>query len=153
MTADGITKTPPQPGPSAWPPEVSSQSLNGPPLNGMRILIAEDTWHTAVSLQRTVQRAGARIAGMASTLADLERLACSECDAVIMDLNLNGQMAHETAGRLATRGLKVIVLSGYRRPQSLDPGIHAFLEKPSSNEALIAALLAPPRTPEAPPSS
>lgn len=131
MTADGIPR---DGGSPAGPPSPK-------PLQGIAVVIAEDTWHTAISLQRLVERNGGRIAGMASNLADLERLGAAGCDAVIMDLNLNGQLAYDTASRLAALGRKVIVLSGYRRPPDIDSRIHAFLEKPASSEALISALL------------
>ncbi len=118
-------------------------------LAGMRVLIAEDTWHTATVTRQTVERAGGTVVGVASTLAEAERmteperLAVTGCSCVVMDLNLNGQLGHELAGRLARQGMKVVVVSGYTRPDDLDPQIHAFLEKPSRAEKLILALAEP----------
>ncbi len=117
-------------------------------LGGMSVIIAEDTWHTAISLRRLIESAGGRVAAMSSNLADLKLKSAVACDAIIMDLNLNGQIAIELAGQLAASGKKVIVLSGYRRPAALDGRVHAFLEKPCLPEQLFTALLAPVRPPQ-----
>ena len=120
--------------------------LNDRPLAGMSVLIAKDSWHLADAMRMTVERAGATVAGLAGTLAEAELLADTvKFDAAIMDLNLHGAQAHALAHRIATSGTKVVVLTGYERPEELAAVVHDCLTKPVSIDVLIAALARPLR--------
>lgn len=111
------------------------------PLTGLSVLIAEDSWHIADALRAMVERAGATTAGMAATLAEAETLtATARYDAAIMDLNLRDELAHGLVERLADRGVKVIVISGYKVEPALAAKVHAVLSKPAAPADLIAAL-------------
>ena len=117
------------------------------PLAGLKVLIVEDTWHTAMVIQQTLLTAGASVVGVAGNLQDAE--ACSrdlDCNVVVMDLNMDGQRADQLASDLAGRGLGVVVVSGYRRPADLAAPLLAFLQKPTEPEKLVAVLAEAART-------
>ena len=114
------------------------------PLAGMRVLLAEDSWHIAIALRQTVEMAGATVVGLAATLPQAERLArAANFDAAVMDLNLHNELTVPLVTRLAESGIKVIVISGY--DVALGTKVHACLSKPASGQAIIAALLRPLR--------
>jgi DNA-binding response OmpR family regulator len=110
------------------------------PLQGITVLVVEDTWHVAEVLRRTLERAGARVIGPAGTLADAERLAGSErFDAAVLDLELGDYSAEALAGQLAGSGVKVVLLTALT-PPALAGKIHAHLSKPAQPKELIEAL-------------
>lgn len=111
------------------------------PLQGITVLVVEDTWHVAEVLRRTLERAGARVIGPAGTLADAERLAGSErFDAAVLDLELGDYSAEALAGQLAGSGVKVVLLTAFATPPALAGKIHAHLSKPAQPKELIEAL-------------
>jgi DNA-binding response OmpR family regulator len=115
-------------------------------LEGVSVLIAEDSWHLADAMRIMIERAGGNVVGLAGTLAEAERLSADlNYDAVLMDLNLHGKKAHGLAEKLAAAGTKVVILTGYDRPPVLATKVHDCLMKPVAIEALIAALACPPR--------
>lgn len=111
------------------------------PLNGLTVLVVEDTWHLAEALRRTLERAGARVIGPAGTLADAERLAAAErFEAAVLDLELGDYSAEALAGRLAGAGVKVVLLTAFAMPPSLAGRMHAHLSKPTQPKELIDTL-------------
>ena len=116
------------------------------PLAGMRILLAEDSWHLALALRQTLEIAGAVIAGVAPTVARAERLSRSlEFEAAVMDLNLHDELTTPVILRLADGGTKVVVISGYSFPPALIAKVHACFTKPVAGDALVNALRQPMR--------
>lgn len=115
-------------------------------LDGLSVLVAEDSWHLADAMRLAIERAGGAIVGPAGTLAEAERLAeTGRFEAAVMDLNLHGKLATGLAERLAATGIKVVVLTGYERPAQLASKVHDCLTKPVSFDVLIAALARPRR--------
>ena len=124
----------------------SDERVSGPrPLKGMRILLAEDSWHLAMVLRQTVELAGATVTGLAGTLKEAERLASRyDFDAAVMDLNLHDELTTPLVKKLAEQNIKVIVISGYDMAAELSTArVHACLAKPASGDALIRELLRP----------
>ena len=116
------------------------------PLAGLRILLAEDSWHLAMALRQTLEHAGATIAGIASTVAHAERLSRSaRFEAAVMDLNLHDEMTTSVISRLARNGIKVVVISGYDLAPELAEQVHASFGKPAPGDDLVKALQAPLR--------
>jgi DNA-binding response OmpR family regulator len=114
------------------------------PLDGLAVLVVEDTWHLAEALRRTLERAGARIVGPAGTLAEAERLAgAAGFDAAVLDLELGDHSAEALAGQLAGSGVKVVLLTAFAMPPALAGRVHAHLGKPTQPADLIAALCRP----------
>jgi DNA-binding response OmpR family regulator len=116
------------------------------PLAGMAILLVEDVWHLADAQAFALEAAGAKVVGVAATLAAAERMAeTMTFDAAVMDLNLHGEFTHDLLIRLGANGVKVVVISGYTATPELTAKAHACLGKPASSDAIIAALRTPLR--------
>lgn len=111
-------------------------------LQGVGILLVEDSWHVGKAMKTLLHVLGADVAGPAPTAADAERLVAERTpDVAIVDINLReGERANDLIDRLHEQGIPVIVLTGYA-VVSLPPGkAEAILHKPVSKEQLLAAL-------------
>src|SRR5881227_1169180 len=111
-------------------------------LQGVDILLVEDSWHVGKAIKFLLCVLGADVAGPAATSADAERLVAERTpDVAIVDINLReGEQAHDLIDRLHEQGIPVIVLTGYA-VVSLAPGkVEAILPKPASKEQLLAIL-------------
>jgi CheY-like chemotaxis protein len=113
----------------------------GRELGGMRVLLAEDSWHVAYAIQTVLEHAGAVVLGPAATVADLDRLAAQErFDAVVADINLHGELSSGALEALARRGVPVVVITGYGESPPMVPRAATTLQKPVAADDLIAAL-------------
>ncbi len=115
------------------------------PLKGLRVLVVEDSWHVANALKSLLEELGIDVAGPAASLQDAERLleAREPPDAIqaaIVDINLKGEMAYGLIDTLHSRGVRVVVISGYAVPQVAQSKVAAVLQKPFSAKSLLAAL-------------
>lgn len=82
--------------------------------DGLRVLIAEDEFLVALSLEEDLRGHGCEIVGPFSRLADARKAAEEEeVDVALLDVNMNGEMAYPVADALAARGILFIFLSGY----------------------------------------
>ena len=110
-------------------------------LDGMRVLIAEDSWPIALSLKATLERAGAQVVGPVPTVARACRLLDEEdIGLALVDVSLRDGMAHPLIEALTARGVKTVVLSGYPDVAGLDRDKVVLLAKPVEPEQLIEAL-------------
>jgi DNA-binding NtrC family response regulator len=117
------------------------------PLDGLRVLIVEDSWPVARGLKQLLDAMGAEVVGPVATSADAERLISQRIpDAAVVDIHLRkGEKSHDLIDRLHDRGIRTVVITGYG-DVSLGPGkAVAVLQKPFSEELLLAALC-PSRT-------
>jgi CheY-like chemotaxis protein len=120
------------------PPEAGSLDLNG-----VRILLVEDSWYLGIALQSLLQECGADVAGPVATTAEAERLISEQVpDVALVDLNLRGgERADGLIDRLHDQGIRVVVISG-DTVLPLAPGnAAAILPKPFSETQLFATLL------------
>ena len=90
-------------------------------LEGVRVLVVEDTWHVAKALKVC---AGARRNGCCWAGGDdsgrLGAWLPSTCPAVaVVDVNLKREMASGLIEELHDQGVRVVVISGYAIPPSL----------------------------------
>jgi DNA-binding NtrC family response regulator len=111
-------------------------------LQGVAILLVEDSWHIGKAMKTLLRVLGADVAGPAATTADAERLVAERTpDVAIVDFNLReGEPANNLIDRLHEQGIPVIVVTGYAEV-SLPPGkAEAILQKPVSKERLLAIL-------------
>jgi CheY-like chemotaxis protein len=111
-------------------------------LQGVGILLVEDSWHVGKAMKTLLRILGADVAGPAATTADAERLVAERTpDVAIVDINLReGERADNLIDRLHEQGIPVIVITGYA-VVSLPPGkAEAILQKPVSKEQLLAIL-------------
>jgi DNA-binding NtrC family response regulator len=111
-------------------------------LNGVRILVVEDSWHLGTALKSLLQAWGAEVSGPVASAVEADRLVSDDApDVALVDFNLRGgERAQGLIDRLHDRGIRVIVTSGYAS-LALAPGkVVAFLQKPISEAQLIETL-------------
>jgi len=109
-------------------------------LAGLRLVIIEDIGMVASALKVMLEELGCKVVGMASRVADAEKIARHEqIDGVLLDLNLGGEFAFSVTDILLTRDIPFIIMSGYDvvqlcpqladRPQMPKPFDRAPLEE------------------------
>ena len=110
-------------------------------LQGLRVLVAEDSWQVADALKLSLEHIGMVVAGPVATPSEARNLAAEhDPDLAIVDVNLTGEMAYDLMDWLHDRGTPVIVISGYEElPGSLEK-FAAILHKPFTVEALLKAV-------------
>ena len=111
-------------------------------MQGVRILIVEDSWHLGISLKSHLRALGAEVMGPVATASDAEHLISGLTpDVALVDFNLRGgELAHGLIDRLHNQGIRIVVISGYA-DVPLEPGkVVATLQKPIAEEQLLAAL-------------
>jgi DNA-binding response OmpR family regulator len=118
-------------------PEGSSSPASSL-LRGARVLIVEDNWVIASSMQSLVEDVGMVVTGAVATAREAERLARDHLpDTAIVDVKLRDDMAFDLIQRLHDLGTRVIVVSAISITS-----VHAafILQKPFRNEELLGAL-------------
>jgi DNA-binding NtrC family response regulator len=126
---------------TAW----SAQDPPGPgsaELQGVGILLVEDSWHVGKAMKRLLHVLGADVAGPVATTADAERLVAERApDIAIVDINLrDGERSNNLIDRLLEQRISVIVVTGYATVSLPAGKVAAILEKPVSKEQLLATL-------------
>jgi DNA-binding NtrC family response regulator len=111
-------------------------------LNGLGVLLVEDSWHVGIAMKRLLQLMGADVAGPAATTAEAVRLLSeSTPDVAIVDISLRGgEQAYSLINRLHDQGVRVIVISGYAELPLASGKAVAILQKPVSETQLLATL-------------
>ena len=110
-------------------------------LQGVRVLVVEDSWHVARALKSVLEQMGMAVAQPAATLADAEQLiAANVFDLAVMDINLKGETTYDLMDRLHDRGVRIVVLSGYPALPNAIEKASAILQKPFSGNELLASL-------------
>jgi len=114
-------------------------------LDGLRVLIVEDSWHVSTGLRMLLEARGATVDGPVATTADAMRLVSeSTPDVAIVDINLrDGELSYELIDRLLDRGIRIVVLTGYADLSLRQGKVAAILHKPVREEVLIASLREP----------
>lgn len=83
-------------------------------LSGLRILLVEDEYLSAMAIEALLLDLGCEVVGPATTVDQaLEALREAPLDGVLLDLNLRGERSDPVAAALQDRGIPFIVLSGY----------------------------------------
>ena len=110
-------------------------------INGMRVLLVEDTWLVALGLQSILEDVGVAVSGPVATVAEAALLGeTGRFDAAVVDMNLRGEMAYDLVDRLNERGIPVVVITGYEVLPSLADKAVTILRKPLRAEALLKTL-------------
>jgi len=130
------------------PPQADTASS----LTGYRLLVVEDDYFVAQDLCATLRDYGATVLGPAPSISSARSLANAlRPDCVLLDINLDGELAFELARELHVRGMRSVFTTGYDAsfvPQHLRHTV--CLQKPVDATALLRSIRAqPPGTPTA----
>jgi DNA-binding NtrC family response regulator len=119
------------------PPEAGSSELNG-----LCILIVEDSWDVGTGLKMLLEAWGADVAGPAATTADAVRLVCERIpDVALVDINLrDGEQSYCLINQLYDQGIRVVVISGYADVSPAVGKAAAILQKPLREDVLLASI-------------
>ena len=110
-------------------------------LCGVRVLVIEDVWIIAQSYVSLLDNLGAIVSGPACTIAEaMSLIEAAPIDAALVDMNLHGEMAYGVVEALNSRGVPVVVATGYDVVPELEHKVCAFLRKPIRAEALIKSM-------------
>ena len=83
-------------------------------LEGLRILVLEDELLTALDLARMIEDCGGEVVGPVGRLEQARELVRREqIDAAVLDVQLNGETSLALAEELLSRGLPVLLTTGY----------------------------------------
>jgi CheY-like chemotaxis protein len=111
-------------------------------LSGHRILVVEDEIMVSWVLESMLVDLGCTVVGPATRVNEALTLLDTEAfDAVVLDINLNGEKSYPVADALAARGVPFIFSTGYHK-NSLPVGYQRFpmLQKPYGRSKLTEAL-------------
>jgi CheY-like chemotaxis protein len=111
-------------------------------LNGLRVLVVEDSWEVATGLTRLLKAWGLDVLGPVATTADALRLICERTvDVALVDIHLRGgEQAYGLIDRLHDRGIRVVVISGYSDVSVPHGKVAATLRKPMEPGLLLQSL-------------
>ena len=110
-------------------------------LEGVRVLVVEDTWHVAKALKSALEQVGMDVSGPAATTAEARRLIAEHAPRLaLVDVNLKREMATGLIEELHDQGVSVVVVSGYAFPPIPTDKFAVLLQKPFSGTELLAAL-------------
>lgn len=117
----------------------------GSNLNGLRILVIEDSWQVGSALKRLFQMLGADVAGPVATTAEAARLISERTiDVAVVDINLRGgELAYAIIDQLHDRDIRIVVLTGYADVRLREGKVAAVLQKPVSTNLLLQSLRPP----------
>lgn len=123
----------------------ASESTATAPLAGRRLLVVEDRAVIAAKLARVLDQAGATVMGPIATLAGALNAVAADgsIDAAIIDVDLRGELAFPLCERLAGRGTRFMLITGYELAMLPPPwSASKALCKPFTSADLVAATLA-----------
>jgi CheY-like chemotaxis protein len=119
------------------PPEAVCSELNG-----LCVLIVEDSWDVGTGLRMLLESWGAVVTGPAATTADAERLVRERApDVALVDINLrDGEQSYCLINQLHDQGIRVIVVSGYADVSPSAGKVAVVLQKPIRENVLLASI-------------
>ena len=89
--------------------------MDNSPLRDRRILVVEDEYLIAMSLQDALENAGSVVVGPVPSVENAIKKIDSEphIDAAVVDVNLGGELAYAVADMLIARKIPFVFTSGY----------------------------------------
>lgn len=121
-------------------------------LTGYRLLVVEDDYFVAQDLCATLRDFGATVLGPAPSIPSARSLANAlRPDCVLLDINLDGELAFDLAREFQARGMRTVFTTGYDA-SFIPPHLRqtACLQKPVDAAALLRSIREqPPGTPPA----
>jgi CheY-like chemotaxis protein len=115
---------------------------DSPQLNGLCVLIVEDSWDVGTGLKMLLESWGAVVSGPAATTAEAVRLICERTpDVALVDINLrDGEQSYCLINQLHEQGISVVVVSGYAEVLPAVGKATAILQKPIREDVLLASI-------------
>ncbi len=113
-------------------------------VTGKRILIVEDEFLVALSLQDTLTSLGCVVVGPVSNLsAAIQAAETQTIDVAILDVNLRGDLVFPAADVLVERGVPIIFCSGHLANAQFPArhSDHVRVPKPYTAPMMVAALI------------
>jgi CheY-like chemotaxis protein len=113
-------------------------------LDGLRVLVVEDSWQVSAAMKRLLEACGANVAGPAATTADAARLVSERrIDVALVDIHLRGgELAYDLIDQLHAQGIRIVVVTGYADVLIDERKVAAVLQKPVSGPRLLQSLRA-----------
>jgi len=112
------------------------------PRGALRVLLVEDEFLIALTMERMLHRFGVEVVGPIGSLAEAVEIACTaELDGAVLDVNIDGEKIYPCAEQLGDRGIPFILTTGYAAanlPERYRTA--ARLGKPFSEAELRSAL-------------
>jgi FixJ family two-component response regulator len=121
---------------------IIKSEIDASELNGLCILIVDDSWDVATGMKMLLESCGAEVVGPVATIAEAERIISERNPNVaIVDITLRGgEESHNLIDRLCDKGIRVVVATG-DTDVSLPLGRAAVvLHKPMKEDSLLASL-------------
>ena len=112
-------------------------------LQGMRILVADDEYLIAITIEETLSDAGAEIVSASTLAAALKSANDVSLSAAVLDVRLGRQTTEAVADALAARAVPFIFYTGQALPDSIHvkhPGVTVLI-KPSNQDTFVGAVL------------
>ncbi|HEX5794539.1 MAG TPA: response regulator [Geminicoccaceae bacterium] len=113
------------------------------PIQGLRILVAEDNVLAAMEVEQILREHGCEPIGPAPTVEYALHLVRAEpLDGAILDINLRDQLIFPVAAELERRGIPFIFATGYEDGSALPADLkdRPRLRKPFSERQLVQLL-------------
>ena len=119
------------------PPEAGSLELEG-----LCVLIVEDSWDVGTGLKMLLESWGAVVSGPAATTAEAASLIGERSpDVALVDINLrDGEQSYCLINQLHEQGVSVVVVSGYAEVLPAVGKATAILQKPVREDVLLASI-------------
>lgn len=112
-------------------------------LHGLRVLIVEDEFLAAKSLETSLRKMGCEVVGPASTVEQaIELIKRESIDAAILDINLSPGTSEPVARSLRYRDRPFVFITGYSNIDVLPDDLrgHVILTKPTDPVSLASAV-------------
>lgn len=113
-------------------------------LKGLRVLVVEDSYLAAASMERVLASLGCEVIGPAPSVSRaMELLTEASPQAGILDINLGTETVEPVAREMDRQGKPYLFVTGYRSPFAISPIYreHRRLHKPIEAELLRAAMV------------
>jgi len=117
-------------------------------LSGARILIVEDSWEVSTGLKTLLEALGAEVVGPVATASDARRLVSESIpDIALVDINLRtGELSYDLIDEMHALDIPIVVITGFANTSPATDKVAAVLQKPFSEEELLAVLRAAKRS-------
>jgi YesN/AraC family two-component response regulator len=112
-------------------------------LNGVTVLLVEDSWHVAKAMKSALEQRGMHVIGPAANTSQARQLAAEQKPKLaLVDVNLKTELACGLIEELRAQDIQIIVVTGYTVPPLPKGMVAAFLRKPITETDLVTMLSA-----------